>query len=432
MVIPMQAVADIPQTIGTRLKKPPDRPENGGREEVDMHVNQRSTLPRGAWSANQKNPRERGQRARNAENKTQGPMEDFILALLSSSAILLSAVIVLALSLRRRTAHLTTLRAEVEKAFGRVPSEPDEMAGIVHRLESDLADFTRTRDSIGRIISFIDGLLQESENQTQALELISPNLQVMSFSMQNIADSAQKQLETIENTGKVFSDFNESTGELFSVISVINDKSIETLSHAKRGTETILGSFQSMDEIHQSLSRIGEIIKTIRNIADKTNLLSLNAAIEAARAGEQGRGFAVVADEVSKLADKSTQSVKQIAGMLRENLETSVQGKEVSDQARSSFDEISGSILDMNEQVQEVNAYVSSEKRQMLDLESQIHTLKNASLEISASIQNQSIQAKELVRSIEILFETTKSVSAGVRSVSQLLEEIRHDPTLSP
>jgi len=359
-------------------------------------------------------------------------MEDFILALLSSSAILLSAVIVLALSLRRRTAHLTTLRAEVEKAFGRVPSEPDEMAGIVHRLESDLADFTRTRDSIGRIISFIDGLLQESENQTQALELISPNLQVMSFSMQNIADSAQKQLETIENTGKVFSDFNESTGELFSVISVINDKSIETLSHAKRGTETILGSFQSMDEIHQSLSRIGEIIKTIRNIADKTNLLSLNAAIEAARAGEQGRGFAVVADEVSKLADKSTQSVKQIAGMLRENLETSVQGKEVSDQARSSFDEISGSILDMNEQVQEVNAYVSSEKRQMLDLESQIHTLKNASLETSASIQNQSIQAKELVRSIEILFETTKSVSAGVRSVSQLLEEIRHDPTLSP
>jgi len=62
----------------------------------------------------------------------------------------------------------------------------------------------------------------------------------------------------------------------------------------------------------------------------------------------------------------------------------------------------------------------------MQDLQKQMETLKNASLEISSSIQNQSAQSQELVRSIEILFETTKSVSAGVRSVSQLLAEIRN------
>ena len=146
-----------------------------------------------------------------------------------------------------------------------------------------------------------------------------------------------KHANFIENTGKVFEAFNINTSKLFDIITVINDKSITTLSHAKRGSETIHGSFESMAVVHESLSKIGQIINAIRGIADKTNLLSLNAAIEAARAGEHGRGFAVVADEVSKLAEKSSLSVKQIAGILNSNLETSRKGKDVSDLARSSF-----------------------------------------------------------------------------------------------
>ncbi|MBL8021597.1 MAG: hypothetical protein JNM27_18140 [Leptospirales bacterium] len=291
--------------------------------------------------------------------------------------------------------------------------------------QEEIHQLRQSKEKLTRILSFIDGLLQESDNQTAALETISPNLQVMSYSIQSIAEAAQKQLEVIENTGKVFEAFNISTSKLFDIITVINDKSITTLSHAKRGSETIHGSFESMAVVHESLSKIGQIINAIRGIADKTNLLSLNAAIEAARAGEHGRGFAVVADEVSKLAEKSSVSVKQIAGILTDNLETSRKGKDVSDLARSSFETISTSILDMNEQIQDVNAYVGSEKKQMQDLQNQIYTLKSASLEISGSIQNQSIQSRELVSSIEILFETTKSVAAGVRSVSELLEEIR-------
>lgn len=96
----------------------------------------------------------------------------------------------------------------------------------------------------------------------------------------------------------------------------------ETLNEVVTGIQAIANSVtqsaSAMQKLEQQSSDISEIISTITEIADRTNLLALNAAIEAARAGEQGRGFAVVADEVRKLAEQTKGSTDRISSMVHE------------------------------------------------------------------------------------------------------------------
>ncbi|WP_133683657.1 methyl-accepting chemotaxis protein [Paludibacterium purpuratum] len=203
--------------------------------------------------------------------------------------------------------------ASTARAFNRFL---DILRNMFQEIRHETARLTTGVNEINQVIGKLS-------RDTQALSNLTAEnaaaIEEITVSISHIADHTNDADQLVKNTGALSSESAHS-------VQVVADD-------VGRSAREVEGLSSLLNGLSQRSQEISGIIRVIKDIADQTNLLALNAAIEAARAGEQGRGFAVVADEVRKLAERTGQATVQITGMI-EGM-TSEMGTAVSDMHRT-------------------------------------------------------------------------------------------------
>ncbi len=286
----------------------------------------------------------------------------------------------------------------------------DETAETLTRIADGKLRIALKNDYVGEFQKIKTALLNISSSMNDVMEginassgRVSAGASELANASQMLAESAELQAASVEELAATTNSVADHVEESHRDAEISAKETAKVTAMIEQNQEKMTMMMDAMEEIRKTSQQVVGIIQAIEEIADQTNLLSLNASIEAARAGDAGKGFAVVADEIGKLALESAKAASSTRSLIELSMEEISKGNNIAIDAMAALEESVSAVDHVNEMIKNTARNSAVQAESMEQLRIGIDEIARVIQDNSAASQETSATSDELATQADLL-----------------------------